>query len=612
MEEVPGCIYLGTKYGDGTCMSPVISRGKEPFICGLHIAGDDKLGLSMGITRNKLEHIYQEIVRIYQLPSLPIKEGQPPKVKMGKVVINSETVHPNAVMVNQLGPDAEVSIYGSSPLRTSMRSSVHKSPISDHVEEVFGQPNKWGPPQLQPNWVGFNATLGKLVYPTKPFLQSELKRAKEDFLRPLLEKAQKFERAKPLTLDQAINGVDGVRFIDAMNFSTSVGHPLYRAKKVHLDRTMVDGKVKYELPQVWQEEYDAALRAWSEGETANLFVSSTLKDEPTEIGSTKVRVFQACPLVLVLAIRQYFAPVKRFMNLHPREAESAVGINAFSKQWEYLMKYCHTHSSEKVLAWDYSKYDTRMRAQLTITAWGIYIDLARALGYDEESLKIMSKMVWDIVHPLMDYNGTVMRMRNSNISGHPLTVEINDVVNSLYVRMAFFSVCPQLDFRSNVSPLTYGDDLVASRSKLAAKFDYFAAKEFFAKHDIGITPPDKGSIEQSTEDAGSADFLKRVSVYIPEIDTTIGALSFTSLLKSLHSNLKSKNATPEEVAASCLDTAAHESFAWGRSFYDDVTPKLQQVARMANISAPGTFRTFDERVEAWKSKYEATEDTCPI
>jgi hypothetical protein len=61
-----------------------------------------------------------------------------------------------------------------------------------------------------------------------------------------------------------------------------------------------------------------------------------------------------------------------------------------------------------------------------------------------------------------------------------------------------------------------------------------------------------------------ADFLKRKNVFIPELERHVGALDEESIFKSLHSNLRSKSLTKQELAATCIDGAIREWFFHGR------------------------------------------------
>jgi hypothetical protein len=348
------------------------------------------------------------------------------------------------------------------------------------------------------------------------------------------------------------------------------------------------------------------LECWKKGERAYPVTTATLKDEPTPLNKEKVRVFQASAIAMGMYIRKYFLPVARFLALHPLESESAVGVNAFSKQWHELMAHANKFAADKkVIAWDYSKYDVRMNSQVTIAVWLSFIELAETGGYKSEDLQIMKAMIADIVHPLIDYNGTMIMAYNMNTSGNNMTVNVNSTAGSFYVRLGFFDEFPDVtDFRSKAAALTYGDDFRGSVHPDYRKFGFLSFKKFLAKHNMKITLPDKSDDEVDHMDDEDADFLKRNSVFIPEIGIDIGALSNDSIMKSLHANLKSET-KPLAVAVNCIETAMHEWFGHGKEVYEDKQRRMKLVCEDMELPVPAVHMTYDERVKKWIEKYDA-------
>jgi hypothetical protein len=222
-------------------------------------------------------------------------------------------------------------------------------------------------------------------------------------------------------------------------------------------------------------------------------------------------------------------------------------------------------------------------------------------GYTEDDIHVMKMMVTDIVHPLVDWNGTMIMLYSMNTSGHNLTVHLNSCANSIYTRMGFFHHYPSAPpFRECVAMTTYGDDLNGSVHHSFRDFNFESYRDFLAEFGMKITLPDKSGESQRFLPRERADFLKRTSVYIPEIDTTVGALDEDSIFKSLHVNLKSKVQTPRQVSASCIETAMHEWFAHGRDVYNRRQQQMEEVCRRARLPIPAVGVPFDDRIEKWK------------
>lgn len=300
------------------------------------------------------------------------------------------------------------------------------------------------------------------------------------------------------------------------------------------------------------------------GERAYPVFKACLKDEPTKLDKDKVRVFQGAPIALQLLVRKYFLPIARLLSLFPLVSECAVGINAQGPEWNELAMHIRRYGAKRILAGDYSKYDLRMPAQVMFAAFRIMIDIAKFSGnYTDRDITIMEGIATDICYPLMAYNGDLIQHFGSNPSGQNLTVYINSIVNSLLFRCAYFAIVEEkkrVPFRMACSLITYGDDAKASVHKHFDEFNHLSVAEFLAEHDMVFTMPDKESEPVPFMTDEDADFLKRKNIWNEELECWFGALDEESIFKSLHANLKSKTATPEEVSMQCIDGALREFF----------------------------------------------------
>jgi hypothetical protein len=599
---------------DGTCMAPLVLEQKDPVIVGFHIAGGNERGAMMTILKSDSDAMLKQLEEV---PGVVLSANATdiPITQYERPLLDSKTVHPQAMAAHLEDYDF-IDVLGSSKLRTMQKSTVTPSLLSEHVAEVCGYPNNWGKPKLIPNWKAYNETLKHIVNPAGMFWPDDLEKARQDWLGPLRDAMTEYiksEDFRPLNDVESILGVEGKRFLDPLKMSTGAGFPMFGPKErlftEHFDEK---GKlVRREPVEELQQEMQRLYSCWERGERGYPVTSATLKDEPTPLDSEKVRVFQAVAVAFGIWIRKYFLPVARFLSLHPILSESAVGINAFSQEWETLMEHVTKFADDdQVIAWDYSKYDVRMNSQVTRAVLVSYIELAELGGYPQKDLYIMKMMIADLVHPLIDYNGTMIMAYNMNTSGNNITVNINSSGGSLYARLGFFHVNPrETDFRKRVAAMTYGDDFKGSVKKEYRNFNFFTYRDFLAQYGMKITPPDKNSEGTAFMNDKDADFLKRNSNYIPEIDCSIGKLDENSIFKSLHANLESKAVTKQEVAISCIECAMHEWFAFGREHYDMRAAQMKEVCRRANLPVPAVEQTFDERVAHWKEKYVESADT---
>jgi hypothetical protein len=612
--------FYGGTYGtdlaeNGACMATLVLDQTNPVIMGFHIGGNTAHKLwsgSYGVMQTITLPVAEKLISdLSNIPGVVLSTvgGELPKTQYGIKIIESDKIHPHC-MASKLTSENFVEVMGSTRLRSKQKSRVGPSILSEAVTEVTGIENQWGPAKLEPNWAAYNATLEHICNPTDHFEPSVLERARQDWLQPLISKMHDFKKTREfrvLTDKEVIMGIDEVSFIDPLQMSTGMGFPVFGPKKNHFTETrngevLIDRKPSAQILQ----EVERLCSCWKRNHRAYPINTATLKDEPTKLSSSKVRVFQAIPVAFSMMIRKYFLPVARFLTLHPELSECAVGVNSFSDQWDKLMTHAEKYSHEKkMLGWDYSKYDVRMTSQVVRAILISYIEICKAGGYSESDLTLMRAMIDDMTHPTLDYNGVLLKTYNGNPSGNNITVNINSTAGSLYVRMGFFNEFPDAtSFRDCVSAMTYGDDFYGSVLQQYEAFNFKSFKKFLASVGMKITPPDKKEGEDvDFLHVDTCDFLKRKSQYIPEINTRIGKLDEMSIFKSLHCNVKSKNVTEREVATSCIEGAMHEWFAHGREVYELRAKQMREVCAKNSLPVPATHVTFDERVTHWLEKY---------
>jgi hypothetical protein len=608
----PGLSYKTDKTGDGKCMGFVLANTSNPCILGFHLGANNsfgvrKTGYAGTITQTQMRKAYEYLDETFMLSA---ESRELPDKQYGMIILKSPKAHPKSHALTY-GPSAPFEILGSVHVRAQAKSEVEPSILEPHVVKIFDVRKRYGPPQMLPNWRAFNETLDHLAQPERHYPPKLLRRASEDWLKPLIPLVPDFTRRdvfRRLTLKEAIMGIPGKRFMDALVMATSMGFPIMGKKSdyftdVYNDQGILIDRIPHECII---QELERMMECWQNGYRAYPVFRSVLKDEPKEVGSTKVRVFQCGPVAFTIAVRMFFLSFVRFEGIYPIETECAVGVNAFSRQWDELMNYAEKYGKDRAIAWDYSKFDVKMSSQITHEVYRNYIKLAEESikhgGYTPEDIKIMKAMVADLTHPIIDWNGTLLELTSINPSGNSLTVQVNGDANGLYGRMHYFNQHPERSsYREDVAAITYGDDADGS-VRPGCNFNYHTFKAFMEVYGRKITPPDKDE-DNASAYIQDADFLKRRSNYIPEIGIRIGMLSRDSIFKSLMANLKSKSATPREVARSCVEGAIHEAFAFGREEYEDFRAKLKQVCDEADLHVPSLNFDFDERVVMWHTKY---------
>lgn len=621
-QQLTRCRAFGYDYAIksyvGMCGAALIAQKKAPMIVGIHVAGvvAQEKGFASAITQSDLHYALEELeARPGVL--LANSEGTLKPVIFGKKMLEEQAVHAkspvNFLEVDDVAPN--IKVYGSCFGRATYHSKVVPSILSDHVHQVCGIAQQWGKPAFHKG----KAWIDTLKYSSKPCVgmpPSLVDLAVVDYLGPLYkllnDRPGLRSEVRPMTEMEVVCGKDGKKFIRKMDPNTAIGPP-ETGKKVtrmtYLDPADFEGfACPAELDQVYWTEYYEAEEIWDSGLRYHATFKGFLKDEPTPLTKDKVRIVQGAPIILQIGVRKYFLPIARILSLFPRISECAVGLNCMGPEWEDFQAHIKQHGTDRILAGDYSKYDLRLPAQLTLAAFKILIAIAKHCGYSDSALRIMRGIATDICYPTVAFNGDLLQFVGINPSGQNLTVYINGLASSIALRCAYFDIVPKskhIPFREVCALGTYGDDVKSSVKHGYDEFNHVSVADFLARHDMAFTMPDKTSTPVPYMTDEEADFLKRRNIYIPELEQHVGALDEMSIFKSLHANIKSKALTPRELSADCINGALREWFFHGRDTYEKRQQEMERVAALAGIDhlCPMLSVPFDHQVARWRHRY---------
>jgi hypothetical protein len=244
--------------------------------------------------------------------------------------------------------------------------------------------------------------------------------------------------------------------------------------------------------------------------------SGSLKDEAlkqAKVDSKSTRVFCASPADWNTVVRKYYLSFIRFMQLNRFIFEASIGCVAQSREWEDIQKFITRFGDNRMIAGDYKAFDKRMPATVILAAFDIIREVCRLSGnFTDEDLKVMTGVAFDTAFPLVDLNGDLVEFFGSNPSGHPLTVVINSLVNSLYVRYSYAILNPAgetaADFKENVALQTYGDDNVMGVSSTCTWFNHTSLANALASVGIVYTMADKEAVSVPFIHISQVSFLK--------------------------------------------------------------------------------------------------------
>jgi hypothetical protein len=608
--------YFPVETFGGLCMATLIGNARGiPFIAGVHLAGRGHKGAGGFVTRAQL---YQTLEQLEAMPCVLLSTNATPMetqsmgVKFGPL----ERPHPKCPTHN-LNSDAKIRIHGGHTLsRSSPKSAVVKSVISAAVTEVMDISKQHGPPPEMDAPRHKEVDIAGKVDTASRFDADLVTKAYIDYSAQL-DKLPKEELSKlgKLSDDANLAGLDGVTGINSINFSTSVGWPNKGPKTQFVEKSdrHVEGITcpRDVDPSILEEvaRYEQMLL---NGESINAVFKASLKDEPTKVGKDKVRVFAAANFPFVFLVRKYFLTVAALVQRNKETSECAVGTVVQSPEWTQLYEHIGKFGWDRAIAGDYAKFDARMSVHFMLMAFKLLIKVAEKSGnYDEDDLKIMRGIASEISYPTYDYFGTLLQFMGSNPSGHPLTVVINSVVNSLYMRYAYYAIAKENGwwrtpiFSKVVALMTYGDDNIMTVKEGYDDYNHTAIAAQFAKVGIKYTMAEKDAESVPFIHLSEASFLKHFAVWDPELKLYRSPVEETSIAKMLHSHLRSKVLTKEQSGAEAIQNVALKYFEFGREVYTERVAQLEKVAHESGIQGlVGPIMSYDDRLAWYREKFD--------
>lgn len=616
--DFDGYVYdsLSINTFKGMCGAPLVARTR-PILLGIHLGGvsGTPRGCAGIVSASAVKKGLEELKKLEGVIISGSAEHFEAQV-LGVKIIQGKKIHPKSPL-NYMPAKSQIEYYGQCPGMSVFRSDVKVTPISEHVTDVTGSHNIYGPPTVEPQYKGWQDCLESISHPADSFDPNTLITAIRDYKEDCLAvvRSNLWKNAKPLSDHENLCGIPGVKFMDAINLNSSIGFPKGGPKR----RFVLELEPTEDKPnnRIFDEEIMAEIKrchdCYKQGDRAYVIAKACKKDEV--LSKPKCRIFYGNGIALTFNIRKYFLPILRIMQCNPITFESAVGVNCHGPEWQELHDYMFKYGEDRLIAGDYGKYDQKLPSQVIFAALRILIDFAKECDYTQEDIDVMEAMCGDIVYSIIAFNGDLIGLTAGTwISGTSITVAINGVGGSLNQRAYFYTMYPpetfetRKKFREHVALITYGDDNGGSVHSSIDKFTIKGCSEFLAKYGQKYTMPDKESELVDFLPKKDFEFLKRSSVYHDAMKISVGALAEKSCFKMLHCYVRGKGAplTEDLACAQNIDTALREWFNHGPEVYELRRGQMREVATRAGIKhlCSELDTTYDAHVLRWKLKYD--------
>jgi hypothetical protein len=371
-----------------------------------------------------------------------------------------------------------------------------------------------------------------------------------------------------------VNGLPGVKFIDRINTSTSMGFPWNTTKKSFLesapDEIYPEG-VDF-TPEVWErvrkieERYDA-------GECAYAIFTGHLKDEATPLKKCaikKTRMFTGGPADWSLVVRKKLLTFVRLVQKNIFVFEAAPGVVVQSMQWTQIYEYLTEHGKDRIIAGDYGKFDKHMIADFILAAFEVICNIYSKAGFSDEEVRGIMCIGHDVAFPVVNVQGDLVQFFGTNPSGHPLTVIINSLVNSLYMRYAYAKLNggSVATFKENVNLLTYGDDNSMGVSEFAPFFTHTNIQKVLGDIGVEYTMADKETESVPYINIDNCSFLKRTWRFDEDVGAYLAPLEEASIHRSLTMWVPSGSVDCYKQMVDVVVAANNEYFFYGRDTFE--------------------------------------------
>jgi hypothetical protein len=572
-------MYRGTlehESSSGDCGALAIAmtpRGRA--IAGIHALGIRRSVGEIQVNRSDVEEL---IARLDEqgLISLQVEGGGEPELCLADKVTTVNPLHHKS-MTRYL-PDAKLQVYGTlSGFRPRPKSRVRHTPLAEEMCEHFEIEIAHAKPMMM-GWQPWRLNLTEMVKPFHGYDRTVFEACASAYVEEAIAELPEEWGKEMVFLSQeaAINGLPGVRYIDGINRNSSMGFPWNKTKREFL----IEARTEIH-PEGVSFDTETLARAaaiedrYREGKRANPVFSAHLKDEAVTFAKAKIgktRVFTGAPVDWSLVVRKHLLPFVRLLQKNKFAFEAGPGTVTQSVEWSYIRTYLAEFGLDRIVAGDYGKFDKRMTADMILYAFKIIATVYKRAGFSDDECRIIMCIGEDTAFSWCNFVGDLVTFLGTNPSGHPLTVVINSIVNSLYMRYCFYQLCPteskRHSFKEYVRLFTYGDDNVMGVSREADWFNHTAIQATLKTIGVEYTMADKVAESVPFINIEEVSFLKRKWRFDQDIQEWLCPLEEESIHKSL--TVWTPSGTLDEYSQMCavITSANNEYFFHGREVFE--------------------------------------------
>lgn len=463
------------------------------------------------------------------------------------------------------------------PVLVNKKSSLLRSPYYEEVAPFltntikFEQSEEYFPPVMRPFKKGeqyispYNVALCKMNN-TPPQLDfSVMKFVVRKFTDHIVKhlKDEGVVKLSPVDLKIAINGEEENPFFRRMNARTSGGHGFPGGKERYIP--LKEGSETERVPteELEKSVYDIIQRYLNQ-ETCEPIYTVQLKDEPrlsTKVATGRTRLFYMSPMDFLAVSRMFLGPLYTLMVQYGKIFKTAVGVNMMSNA-RYVVDILGEKSLKNIIEGDYGGFDISNPVGIAWMASTVVHDVLKELGYSDKALSVVRGILTDNMFPVIEMNRDLFSKPGLQPSGKYATAEDNSLRGVLMMMYAWYSQesTRTYDFFEHVSPITYGDDVLASvTDDMAHAFNANVYQKLCRNlYNMEFTTAAKGNVMSDFMDITQVTFLRRSFKWSDRFSKYLAPLNPNSLIKSIQWIMPSKVISESEQSLATMQSALYE------------------------------------------------------
>lgn len=577
------------------CGAPIIVRNVNIApgkIVGMHVAGQEKEGL--GYATPIYKHDVEKIVSKFNAwDSVEFRL----KTKLAEYPLQQCQVPANSEFI-RLGSVAR-------PVAQPSKSKIIPSPLFNKIKDVTTRPCALRPTNVDgKSFDPRGYRLGRLGNIPQYIKQLNIEIARDALVDEISERLARFDFGNNVksryTFEEAVQGIDGEEFINAIKRGTSPGYPFVHMKGFENRKVIFGDDEKCDMSrvsvQILKSRCEQMEKELAEGIVSEHIFMDTLKDERKALHKYhKTRLFSAGPLDYLIVCKQYFNGIVHCLQRARNFCGISVGTNVYSQDWNDIVRVLLSKSN-KVVAGDFEGFDASQSMQLLMGAGRVLIELSkRFCGTTDEEAFIMWGLLISLFNSVHITGNEVYMWTHSLPSGHYLTA----IINSIFVLLVFClcwmnnkeasNYMVARSFFKKCGIVAYGDDhVVTIPSDELETFNQETIPVLMAQLGLSYTMEDKDAVVQAkARTIEEVAYLKRKFTFDVDRHRWVGPLDLNTVLESpmwLHRCPDPIEQVKAQMDNSLRELSIHDKDSWNKwsKVFADLGRKLGHYTEFVN------------------------------